>query len=244
MQSRFGFLADDIAQRRVVLQPIIAGMSPWPSRTPIAAFIKSMISARTRDAVSLDAFNRLRARYRSVRRLADAAPEAVEEVIADVTFAGDKARHLVEAVQRIGTHFGSFRLEALGEMPVPRALALLEQLPGVGRKVAASTLNGSTLAMPVMIVDTHCLRVLRRTGLVAANADYRAASEAITEAMTGRWDGADFLLFHAMLKRLGQTICRHDRPECGICPMAGDCPAARRSTFQDQPRKFTLGSHL
>jgi endonuclease III len=227
MQSRFGFLADDIAHRHAVLQPIVAGMTPWPFRTPIAAFIKSMISARTRDAVSLAAFDRLRVRYRSVRRLADASPGAVEAIIADVTFAGDKARHLVEAIRRIGAHFGGFGLEPLGEMPVPRALALLEQLPGVGRKVAASTLNGSTLAMPVMIVDTHCLRVLRRTGLVAANADYRAASEAITEAMTGRWDGADFLLFHAMLKRLGQIICHHDQPECGLCPMVGDCLAAR-----------------
>jgi endonuclease-3 len=229
MQVRFGFLAEDIARRQVELRPIVAGMAPWPSRTPIAAFIKSMISARTRDAVSLDAFNRLRARYRSVGRLAEAEPEAVERTIADVTFAGDKARHLIEAIQRIGRHFGDFRLEPLGKMSVPRALALLEQFPGVGRKVAASTLNGSTLAMPVLIVDTHCLRVLRRIGLVAANADYRAASEAITEAMTGRWDGADFLLFHVMLKRLGQTICRHDHPECGACLMAKDCLTGRRS---------------
>jgi endonuclease III len=233
MQIRFGFLAEDISRRQAELWPLVAGMTPWTARTPIAAFIKSMISARTLDAVSLDAFNRLRARYGSVGRLAEAAPQAVERVIADVTFAGDKARHLIEAVRRIGEHFGSFRLEPLGEMPVPQALTLLERLPGVGRKVAASTLNASTLAMPVMIVDTHTLRVLRRTGLVAANADYRAASVAITEAMTGRWDGAGFLLFHAMLKRLGQQICRHEQPECAACPMAGDCPTARRSLSGD-----------
>jgi endonuclease-3 len=170
----------------------------------------------------------LQARYGSVERLADASPEAVEQVIADVTFAGDKARHLIAAMKRIGAHFGGFRLDPLGEMPVPEALALLEQLPGVGRKVSASTLNGSTLAMPVMIVDTHALRVLRRIGLLTANADYRAASEAVTEAMTGRWDGADFLLFHAILKRLGQTICRHEQPICVACPMVDDCPTALR----------------
>jgi len=49
-------------------------------------------------------------------------------------------------------------------------------LPGVGRKVAAPALNASTLAMPVLIVDSHVLRVFERLGFVARGAGTQLAS--------------------------------------------------------------------
>ena len=76
-----------------------------------------------------------------------------------------------------------------------------------------------------MIVDTHVLRVLQRLGVVWPSADYRAGSEAVTEAAP-HWSGDDFLAFHIALKRLGQEVCRWDVPACAACPLAGDCPTA------------------
>jgi endonuclease-3 len=234
MQRRFDFLAHDLVRRQQQLQPLLMGLAPLPQRSPIAQLIKSMISGRTRDAVSLRAFERLSARYHTVGMLARAAPGEVAHIIADVTFPEDKASYLVSAIQRIRTQFAGFRLEPLGEMPVPQALASLERLPGVGRKVAASTLNASTLAMPVLIVDTHALRVLQRLELVGANADYRAASEAVTEAMTDIWDGRAFLQFHMVIKRLGQLCCHHGLPDCGPCPLRADCPSAHHFGMTDR----------
>ena len=104
---------------------------------------------------------------------------------------------------------------------------MLECLPGVARKVSASTLNASTLRRPVMIVDTHVLRVLQRLGFVPMTADYRAGSEAVAAAMPN-WTGDDFLGFHIALKHLGQTVCRWDIPDCAVCPLVADCPVGRR----------------
>lgn len=199
---------------------------PGQRRTPVGQLVKSLISARTRDAVSLAAYRRLSVRYGSADGLAQAEPAAVERLIGDVTFAEAKAAHLVAALRMIEAADGGFALDHLATRPLAEALAWLERLPGVARKVAASTLNASTLGRPVMIVDTHVLRVLQRLGFVRATADYRAASEAVTAAAS-HWSGDDFLGFHIALKRLGQEVCRWDVPVCGMCPLAEDCPVGQ-----------------
>ena len=222
----FGFLGADIVRWRGRLAGLRAGVTPWPARRPVAQLVKSIISGRTRDAVSLAAFRRLTASFGSAARLAEASPETVERIIEDVTFAQDKARYVVSALRKLREEPTGFRLDSLAARPLDDALAYLEELDGVGRKVSASTLNASTLALPVMIVDTHVLRVLRRLGAVPDHADYRAASEAVTAALPA-WTGPDFLDLHVVMKRLGQLHCHHEAPHCAACPLRADCPSAR-----------------
>lgn len=225
MQRAFEFGLADVARWNATLGCVDAA-PPVRRRTALGQLIKSMLSGRTRDAVSTEAYDKLVARYREPRLLACASPIAIEAVVAPVNFAQDKAVNIAAALALIGRERPDFDLSFLAERPLANALAWLERLPGVARKVSASTLNAGTLALPVMIVDTHVLRVLQRLGFVARTADYRAASEAVTAAMPD-WSGDNFLLFHIAMKRLGQTICRWDLPECGRCPLAADCPMAR-----------------
>ena len=228
MQFGFGFLERDIVRWRDRLMPLLDDIYLLPPRRPIGQLIKSMISGRTLDAVSQAAYDRLVARYGSPSRLAAAPILEIEKVIIDVTFAQDKARHVVSALGLLQRSPGGLALAGLGAMPLDRALDFLETLPGVGRKVAASTLNASTLARPVLIVDTHVLRVLRRLGAVPDHADIRTASEKVTAELAG-WSGRDFLLLHVMMKRLGQLFCHDAAPQCRACPLADDCPSAGRS---------------
>lgn len=226
MQQCFDFLAGDIVRWRDRLGPVLDGLGLPARRKPTGQFVKSLISGRTRDPISLAAYHRLRACFGSASGIAAATPAAVEDIIADVTFAPNKARWLVGALRQIELERGNCDLAFLGGPPLDDAMAWLEQLPGVGRKVAASTLNASTLSRPVMIVDSHVLRILQRLGFVTEAADARTASETVTAAMPG-WSGDDFLSFHIVMKYLGRTICRFDSPECAACPLAADCPSRR-----------------
>lgn len=228
MQQAFAFAFSDVARWRTALVGAFGDPLPVRRRTPLGQLIKSMLSGRTRDAVSKAAYDALVARYPSPPRLAAASPAAIEAIVAPVTFAHDKAVNIAAALATIGRERPDYDLAFLADPPLADALAWLERLPGVARKVSASTLNASTLSRPVLIVDTHVLRVLHRLGFVGHTADYRAASEAVTAAMAG-WSGDDFLLFHIVVKRLGQTICRWDVPECTRCPLARDCPTAPRA---------------
>lgn len=226
MQTTFDFASVDLGRWHRKLGVFRHPLILTPPRRPVAQLIKSIISGRTLDAVSQAAFDRMVARFGGPARLAAASAADVKRTIDDVTFAADKARYVIGALRQLRDGPYGFDLTPLRDRPLGDALAFLEQLPGVARKVSASTLNASTLSMPVLIVDTHVLRVLKRLRAIGPHADYRAASETVTAAMP-HWTGPDFLAFHTSLKRLGQTICRADVPWCGACPLADDCPTAR-----------------
>ena len=148
--------------------------------------------------------------------------------ISRVTYAEIKAHHVVHAMRQVRAERPDAYLDFLAAMPLEAALLWLERLPGVQRKVAASTLNSSTLNLPVFIVDTHVLRVLSRLGFVDGHADYRGASEALTAAIPS-WGGDDFLRLHILVKRLGQRVCRYDTTSYQRCPLASSRPTARRN---------------
>ncbi len=101
--------------------------------------------------------------------------------------------------------------------------------PGVGPKVAAATLNASTLAMPVLIVDSHVHRILLRFGLIGPRATAEQGRDVVTAASN---DARALLELFVRLKRLGQTVCRPYAAQCGGCPLA---PRCRKNTALGRP---------
>ncbi|QPQ54470.1 hypothetical protein IC614_08985 [Allosphingosinicella flava] len=221
MQESFGFARLEIDAWRFALTGHFGPIPDVPRRPPHAQMVKSLISSRTKDAVSLAAYRRLGRKWPSALQLAGAAPPHVEKVIHDVTFADRKAVNLPAALRMIARESGDLRLDFLGNWPVPDALAWLERLPGVGRKVAAATLNASTLRRPVFIVDSHVHRVLQRLGYIGRAATPRPASEKVTASGL---DAEELNSFFIHLKHLGQTVCRFESPDCAACPLSTSCP--------------------
>lgn len=186
---------------------------------------RSLIGAQTYDTIAEPTLERLMARWPEPGSLAAAPAAEVEQVIADVNHAQRKAEQLVAALRWIGRERPDYDLSFLAGWPVDRALVWLERFPGVGPKVAAATLNASTLRMRVFIVDCHVHRILLRFGFLDARASAGEGRNAVTAAAPFDADG--LLELFALMKRLGQTICRPFTPRCGDCPIAARC--ARRT---------------
>lgn len=230
MQMAFSFgAAEDMEWVRDRLRACF-GPQPISVRTPIGQLVKSMISGRTRDQVSLSAYRRLVRAYPDWSAIALAPAAEVEAAIRDVTFADAKARHLGGALSAVAASRPDFDLTFLGGLGVERALAWLERLPGVGRKISASTLNFSTLRMPAFVVDTHVLRILCRFGFVRGKADTRTAYDLTMEISPG-WSAADLAELHVLMKRLGQTVCHADCADCRNCPISRRCRDAGRAAL-------------
>jgi len=239
MQFAFDFGAPtDISLMREGLRSAFAGYRPHNIREPIGQLVKSMISSRTKDEVSLRSYQKLIGIYPRWDELAAAPVAGIEGAISDVTHAKDKASHVKEALRLIARDHPDFDLSFLKELSVPEAVAWLRALPGVGPKVAASTLNFSTLAMPAFVVDTHVLRVLKCYGVVGPRADIAAAHDVVMAAMPD-WTAFEFSEFHVLVKRLGQVFCRFDDPNCLECPVRQYCrfagSAARPATGPQAP---------
>lgn len=197
---------------------------------PTTQFVKAMISSRTRDAVSSAAFLRVCASLPSRDALPDADPGTIATVIQDVTYAPDKAVHLVKAAQIIRAHYGQFDLASLADRPVEDAMLWLRRLPGIQSKVAASILNFSTLRKRTLAVDTHVLRVSQRLGLVAGKANFERAFRTLMRLVPDDWDADDLYELHWLIKMHGQRRCHHHRPVCTDCPLAGLCSHITNST--------------
>jgi endonuclease-3 len=197
-------------------------------REPVDQLVKSFISSRTLDAVSAKAHERLVRAYRDWPQLAAADPPDIEALIIDVRFPDKKAAELGPVLRRIGAEHPDYDLTFLGRWSVPMSLSYLQRYRGIGPKIAASTLNFSTLRMPAFVVDTHVSRLLKRLGFVGPTADTLTIYCAVM-GVTETWSADDLSEFHALLKHLGQTVCRAIRPNCAACPLHCICKTGRKA---------------
>jgi endonuclease-3 len=100
---------------------------------------------------------------------------------------------------------------------VPPARAVLETLPGVGRKTASVVMNVA-FGEPTIAVDTHIFRVSNRLPLVVTRTtdETQLALEAIVPN--------EFKLHaHHWLILHGRYVCKARRPECYRCPIRDLC---------------------
>ncbi|HEY2032993.1 MAG TPA: hypothetical protein VGH02_04840 [Rhizomicrobium sp.] len=188
----------------------------------INQFIRSFIASRTLDWQSDRAFTRLLNRYSGPEALAEAPVGEIEAALEGVQFADKKARELKDALLHIRARAGSVDLEFLAGLDVETALVWLEQIRGVGRKIAAATLNFSTLKKRAFVVDTHIIRIMRRFGFVKPNAETEDVYEAVMAA-AGDMSADDLTEFHWHLKRLGQNTCKALKANCSVCPLIESC---------------------
>ena len=236
MQESFGFAAGDLAFIQQALRRRFGRLADFERREPVWQLVRSLIGAQTYDTVAEPALNRLRLRWRLPHQLAAASPAEVLEVIRDVTYAEDKAKNLVATLLWIRRERPHFDLSFLRDWPVDAALMWLERFPGVADKVAAATLNASTLRMRIFIVDSHVHRILLRFGFIGPPASPRHARAVVTSA-AGSFDADELLELFAQLKRLGQTLCRPFNPRCNLCPIASRCQKKVRLGVPSQKPK-------
>lgn len=226
MQLSLGLARSPLESVRDALLCEFGAQRPQARMDPISQLVKSSISGRTADAVSWAAFLKLRAEFRCWEDLARAPVAAVARIIQDVTFPGDKARHLTTALKMIEAKVGWLSLSHLKTLEVDQARWELQALPGVGVKVAACVLNFSDLGMRALVVDTHVDRVAKRIGLAGAG-DATHTYHTLMDLAPDAWTADDLFELHWLMKRgLGQMLCPHESPRCGACPVRTLCAKA------------------
>lgn len=192
-------------------------------RKPEWVLVQGVIGARTKSEVSNAATDRLLGRYGSWEAVADAPLDELQAELATQTYPNIAAERLKASLTALVALRGAVDLSHLVDMDTGAAMRWLEQLPGIGRKIAAGVMNASTLDRRAIVLDGHHTRILQRMGLVPAKATTDRAFDAIMPAMPEEWSAADYDEHHLLMKKLGQTWCRPASPECGTCPALALC---------------------
>ena len=197
-------------------------------RRPEWALVQGVIGSRTRSEISNLATDRLLARWGSWEAVAEAPLAELQAELETQTYPNVAGERLKACLTDLIARRGSVDLAHLEPMETLAAMQWLEQLPGVGRKIAAGVMNASTLDRRAVVLDGHHRRILQRMGLVPPKANTDRAFAAIMPAMPPEWSGADYDEHHLLMKQLGRTWCRPSAPQCPACPAQALCETGRR----------------
>ena len=196
-------------------------------REPEWVLVQGVIGARTKSEVSNNATDRMLKRWGSWEAVAATPLADLQAELATQTYPNIAAERLKASLSALIERRGSVDLAHLADMETEAAMRWLEQLPGIGRKIAAGVMNASTLDRRAIVLDSHHTRILQRMGLVTPKASTDRAFAAIMPVMPEEWSAAEFDEHHLLMKKLGQTWCRPSSPDCASCPAQALCKTGR-----------------
>jgi len=191
----------------------LAAANPEPKgeleySNPYTLLVAVVLSAQATDVGVNKATRGLFAVADTPEKMLALGEEAVRQHIRTIGLFNTKAKNVI-ALSRILVE------EHGGE--VPRERAVLEKLPGVGRKTANVVLN-IAFGQPTIAVDTHIFRVSNRTGLAPGKTvlDVEKKLEKVVPA-DRRLHAHHWLILH------GRYVCKARKPDCPRCIVEDLC---------------------
>jgi endonuclease-3 len=144
--------------------------------------------------------------------LAAAPLPEVEEVIRSTGFFRNKTKNIVGMAQAVlRDHHGT----------LPRTLAELTKLPGIGRKTGNVILGNAFGIDEGVVVDTHVKRLAGRMGFTRETTPEKVERDLMEVFPRERWTPLSHLLiFH------GRGPCPARKPRCHECVVAHLCPSS------------------
>jgi len=190
--------------------PAIEKISEEQEGTAFHVLIATMLSAQTRDPVTLEASTRLFAKAPTPEAMGALRPSQIEKLIYPVSFYRNKAVHVKATCARLLADFGGV---------VPSTMAELLTLPGVGRKTANLVRIVAHRRPDSICVDTHVHRIANRFGWVRTRTPEQT-ERALYEVTPKRW----WSRINLYLVTWGQHVCKPVYPLCPRCPVIDLCP--------------------
>ena len=179
---------------------------------PLELLVATILSAQTTDVRVNAVTPNLFAKYPTAADYAAADPTELEEDIRPTGFFRNKAKSLRGMAGALVEDHG-------GE--VPRTMAELVALPGVGRKTANVVLGNAFGIDEGVVVDTHVRRLSNRLGFTIEN-DPEKIEKDLMQAVPKR----DWTVFSHLLILHGRSVCKARKPACADCIVNDLCPSA------------------
>ena len=183
-------------------------------RNPLELLIATILSAQCTDERVNRVTPALFEKYKSAADYARASMDTLANEIRSLGFFRNKAKSVIACCKAIVENHG-------GE--VPRTMAELTSLPGVGRKTANVVLGNAFGVQEGIAVDTHVHRVARRLGLTKHDDPDKIEADLMRLVPRKDWAMAShWLIWHGRLR------CMARKPDCAGCELAKLCPSANK----------------
>lgn len=149
-------------------------------------------------------------RFPTLESFAEADVEEVEKYVHSCGFYRAKARDIVACAKELIDKYGG---------RLPQTMEELTALPGVGRKTA-NLILGDVFRVPgSTVVDTHCIRISNRLGLVKDQKDPVKIEMELRQQLPPE-TSSDFC--HCIVLH-GRAVCDARKPKCEECCLKEHC---------------------
>ncbi len=179
---------------------------------PFTLAVATILSAQCTDKRVNMVTPALFGRFPTAAALAVASTGDVEDIIKRTGFFRAKARNIVGFSRAVVADHG-------GE--VPRRMADLVKLPGIGRKSANVIIGNAFRRNEGIAVDTHVARVANRLGLTRESDPVKIEAD-----LSGLFARRTWTMLSHLLIWHGRRTCHARKPRCGECAIAPLCPSA------------------
>jgi endonuclease-3 len=185
-------------------------------RNPFELLVATILSAQCTDKQVNQVTPVLFARFQTPAEFARAPLRTIEQLIRPTGFFHNKAKNIKGCAKvLLEKHKGK----------IPRTLAELVKLPGVGRKTANVVL-GTAFGIPGIVVDTHVARISNRLGFSASKDPVKIEQDLMNLIPRRDWNN-----FCLRLIFFGRSICTARKPKCPACPLDKLCPWPHKTSF-------------
>ena len=178
---------------------------PLEHRDPFTLLVAVLLSAQTTDAQVNKVTPALFRKASTPQAMAKLSEGEILEAIRSCGLSPTKAKNIRKLAQTLVDDYG-------GE--VPRDMAELEKLPGVGHKTA-SVVMSQAFGEPAFAVDTHIHRLAQRWGLSRGKNVEQTETDLKKVFPRDEWSRR-----HLQIIYFGREHCPargHEKDECPIC---------------------------
>ncbi len=175
---------------------------------PYDVLVMTILSLRTKDAVTIPASQRLFKKAPDVLSLSKMEISDIESLIFPVGFYRTKAKTIKTIAEIVLREFDG---------NIPDTLESLLRLPGVGLKTANLVLTVG-FEKEGFCVDIHVHRILNRWGAIRTKTP-DDTYHVVNPVLPQKWKRRA----NALLVSFGQNLCRPVSPFCSVCPLLADC---------------------
>ena len=202
---------------------------PLPSKDPFELVLLENVAYLAPPARRREAFELLRQTVGTDAQSILAATRAtLERVTAHGILKSRFATKLRECAQTAADLFAG-NLDTALHGPVESTRSVLRKFPGIGEPTADKILLFSG-RLASLAPESNGLRVLARLGYfdekLAYAHMYRASLVVAEKQLSGKIPVLQEA--HLLLHQHGQTLCKRASPQCGQCPLAGECAHVNR----------------
>ncbi len=188
--------------------PVVGVIAEEAVDRPFETLISTVLSLRTKDAVTMMASQKLFSKARTPQDILKLSQNTIEKLIYPAGFYKTKAKHILEICKiLIEKHNGL----------VPKTMEELLSLPGVGRKTANLVLTVGFDDYGIC-VDVHVHRISNRLGYIRTT----TADESET-VLRKKLPKKHWKTYNDILVTFGQNLCVPVSPWCSRCPVDQYC---------------------